>query len=174
MRTFAEILQSGRKRALLFGLTVFLPSLFIGLLTFRAFQGEEGRQEFQRKERQQKIIRFLETELNNWLFSLQSQSGPAGTVFKFQSHDNEIFLPELNVTISSYRASKPLSLSTEETQLWQETQKAGMRNRTKASLRETRVAYQRLVNHQPRLAPLAHLALLRQALEEKDFNDTDR
>ncbi len=174
MRTFAEVLRSGHKRAFLFGLTVFLPSLFIGLLTFRAFQGEESRQQFQRKERQHKIIRFLETELNNWLFSLQSHSGTADAVFKFQSKDNEILLPELNVTISSYRARKPLSLSTEEIRLWQEMQKAEMRNRAKASLRETRVAYQRLVNHQPRLAPLARLALLRLAVEQKDFNDADR
>jgi len=174
MRTFAEILRSGRKSALLFGLTVFFPSLFIGLLTFRAFQGEESRQEFQRKERQQKIIRFLETDLNNWLFSLQSHSRAAETFFRFQSDDDEIFLPELNVTISSYHARKPLLLSTEQVRLWQEMQKAENRNRAKASLRETREAYQRLANHQPRLAPLARLALLRLALEEKDFNDADR
>jgi signal transduction histidine kinase len=174
MRTFAETLPSGRKRALLFGLMVFLPSLFIGLLTFRAFQGEESRQQFQRKERQHRIVRSLETELNNSLFSLQSQSGPGDTVFKFQAHENEILLPALNVTISSYRPRKPLLLSTEELRLWQETQNAGMQRRTKGSLRETRAAYQHLVNRQPRLAPLARLALLRLALEEKDFNDTDR
>jgi hypothetical protein len=65
MRIFSEFLRGDPKWILLFGLTVLLPSLFIGLLALRTFEGKESRQQFQQKERQQQIVRFLETDLNN-------------------------------------------------------------------------------------------------------------
>ena len=175
VRTFPQYLRSGRKWVLLFGLTVLLPSLFIGLLALRTFKGEESRQQFRRKERQQQIIRFLETDLNNWLFSLQSHSKASETLFRFEIDDDQILFPELNITISSYRSRQPvLSLSTEEARLWQEAQKTEMQNRVNATLGKARPAYLQLVNQQPLIAPLARLALLRLALEEKDFNDATR
>jgi hypothetical protein len=127
MRTLSQFLRSGRKWVFLFGLTVLAPSLSIGLLALRAFKGEESRQQFQRKERQQQIIRLLETDLNTWLFSLQSQSKPSETLFRFQIDDDQIFFPELNINISSYRSRQPvLALSTEEARLWQEAQRTEM------------------------------------------------
>ena len=52
MRRLSAVLRT-RKWIFLFSLTVLLPSLFLGLLAIRAFQGEEIRQRYQSKERQQ-------------------------------------------------------------------------------------------------------------------------
>ena len=100
MRRLSEVLQSSRKWIFLFALTVLLPSLLLGLLAIRAFKGEEIRQRYQRKERQQQIVRLLETDLNSWLLSLQTDSKASKSLFKLQVGDDHIVLPDLNVIIT--------------------------------------------------------------------------
>ena len=112
MRRLSQVLQSSRKWIFLFALTVLLPSLLLGLLAIGAFKGEEIRQRYQRKERQQQIIRLLESDLNSWLFSLQTDSKNSESLFKLHVGDDRLVLPDLNVMILSHRSTDAfLSLS---------------------------------------------------------------
>ncbi len=173
MRHPWEFLRTGRKWIFLFGLTVLLPSLFLGLLSIRAFKGETIRQQYQRKERQQQIVRFLESDLNNWLFSLQTNSRrPSEHLFDFQIEGNDILFPALNVLISSSRSSRPgVSLSAEELRQWQQARITKMENSLSVTRAKARLSYQRIVQTQPRLAPLARLALLRLSLQGREYKE---
>ncbi|MDA2924571.1 hypothetical protein MYX65_07935 [Acidobacteria bacterium AH-259-L09] len=104
-------------------LTVLLPSVCLGLLALRAFQGEELRLLYQRKERQQQIVRLVENDLSSWLLSLRTDSTASESFLKLQIENDRIVLPDLNVEILNHRPSERLlSLSNEESRLWSEAQ----------------------------------------------------
>ncbi len=166
MRRLSAVLRT-RKWIFLFSLTVLLPSLFLGLLAIRAFQGEEIRQRYQSKERQQQIVRLLETDLNSWLVSLQTDFKASEPLFKLQIGDDRIVLPSLNVVILSHRSRDAfLGLSGAESRLWREAEVAEEKGHNRPSARSK---YSDLVKTQPRLAPLARLSLLRLSLQDKQF-----
>jgi len=166
MRRLSAVLRT-RKWIFLFSLTVLLPSLFLGLLAIRAFQGEEIRQRYQSKERQQQIVRLLETDLNSWLVSLQTDFKASEPLFKLQIGDDRIVLPSLNVVILSHRSRDAfLGLSGAESRLWREAEVAEGKGHNRPSARSK---YRDLVKTQPQLAPLARLSLLRLSLQDKQF-----
>ena len=74
MPSFSYLARKHRKWIGLFALTVVLPVLVLGILAVAAFRGEEARQSFQRRERQQQIARLLDADLTAWLVSLQGSS----------------------------------------------------------------------------------------------------
>lgn len=49
MRHLERIIQRGPRRIALLGGIVLLPAIALGLLAFRTFQGERGREEYQRR-----------------------------------------------------------------------------------------------------------------------------
>ena len=166
MRRLSAVLRT-RKWIFLFSLTVLLPSLFLGLLAIRAFQGEEIRQRYQSKERQQQIVRLLETELKSVLVSLQTDFKASEPLFKLQIGDDRIVLPSLNVVILSHRSrDATLGLSGAESRLWREAEVAEGKGHNRPS---ARLKYRDLVKTQPRLAPLARLSLLRLSLQDKQL-----
>jgi len=65
MRHLGRIIHQGPRRIALLGGIVLLPAVALGLLAFRTFQGEQVRGEYQRRERQQQILRLLESDLGD-------------------------------------------------------------------------------------------------------------
>ena len=161
MRHLSQVLQTSRGRILFFGLTVLLPSLFLGLLAVWAFQGEELRQRYQRKERQEQVVRLLESELNNWLFALPRESSAPKSLLSFEVEEDQLFLRDYNIVLSPRSRSGPaLGLSPQDSRLWWHTQAL----EGQVSPAKARSAYLRLAKTREQLGPLARLALLRLAL----------
>jgi signal transduction histidine kinase len=147
------------KRLHLFALIVLLPAAFLVGLTIRTFQGEILRERYQQQERQQQVSRLLESELNNWLRSLQSVETGEG-ITRFQLQEATVFLPELNILVSEQPRDSFLDTDMEPSQLDQAYSfEVKRRDANKA-----RFAYRRLLKKGGDVAALARLALLRLAL----------
>jgi len=98
MRCLGRMVHRGPRKILLLGAIVFLPAVALVLLAFRAFRGEQIREEYQRRERQQQILRLLESDLSNWILSRRENA--AGSRFDFEVRQSRILLPRLNVYLS--------------------------------------------------------------------------
>jgi signal transduction histidine kinase len=179
MRHLGRIIYRGSHRNALIGGIVLLPALALGLLAFRAFQGERVRAEYQHRERRQQILRLLESELSSWILSRCGQAG--GDTFAFEVRQNRIFLPRLNVYLTSDRlgASEP-RLSSRDSNLWRDAQTIEFRGQTAAAIQN----YRRLLSGDPAVSSWSKLALLRIALQRasssesavwlKEIQDTDQ
>ena len=121
MRLLGRIIDRGPRRITLLGVLVLLPAAALGLLAYRTFQGEQVREEYQRRERQQQILRLLESDLINWILS--RREGAAGNTFAFEVRQNRIFLPHLNVYVSPEHLWETESgLSSRDSILWRNAQ----------------------------------------------------
>lgn len=175
MRHFSEVLQSSRKWVALFALTVLFPALLLALVAVRAFRGEGSWQRYQEKERQEKTVRLLERDLDDWLFSIRSKPPTSDPLFTFQIRGDEILFPALNVTVSTYRLREAGSeLSSEDLRHWYETQRSEWVPETAGSHDKIHSVYLRLMETHPRLAPLARLSLFRIALQTRQSREAMR
>src|SRR5512136_2367237 len=98
MRHLGGGIDRGPRRIALLGAIVLLPAVALGLLAFRTFRGEQVREEYQRRERQQQILRLLESDLTNWILSRRENA--TGNKSAFEVRQNRILLPHLNVYLS--------------------------------------------------------------------------
>ena len=180
MRHFERIIQRGPRRIALLGGIVLLPAVALGLLAFRTFQGERVREEYQRRERQQQILRLLESDLGNWILSRcgEVDKGP----FVFEVRQNRILLSRLNVTLSPDHPRAPApGISARDANLWRDAQTVEFKGgQTAAAIQN----YRRLLSGDPAVAAWSKLALLRLALQRptstdaaawlKEIQDTDQ
>jgi signal transduction histidine kinase len=167
MRHLERIIQRGPRRIALLGGIVLLPAIALGLLAFRTFQGERGREEYQRRERRQQILRLLESDLSNWI---QSRCGEVEKgAFAFEVRQNRILLPRLNAYLSAdhQRAAVP-GLAARDANLWRAAQAAEFRGgETAAAIQD----YCRLLSGDPAVSSWSKLALLRLALLRAGSSD---
>jgi signal transduction histidine kinase len=146
---------------------VLLPAVALGLLAFRTFQGEQVRGEYQRRERQQQILRLLESDLSNWILS-RCGGGEKGA-FAFEVRQNRILLPRLNVYLSAdhQRAAAP-GLPARDANLWRAAQAVEFRGgESPAAIQH----YRRLLSGDPAVSSWSKLALLRLALQRAGSAD---
>ena len=109
MGVLRQRLRNSQRLILLFALIVLAPSLFVGYVSIRAIRTEQMRRQFQEKEQQRSIVRMLDADLRDWLFSFQGgASSPA--ILKFQIDGDRISFPDLGLTIPADRAKSPLPL----------------------------------------------------------------
>jgi len=180
MRHLGWIIYRGPRRIALLGGIVLLPAVALGLLAFRAFQGERVRAEYQRRERQQQILRLLESELSSWILS---RCGEADCdTFAFEVRQNRVLLPRLNVYLSPdhLRAPEP-RLSSRDSNLWRDAQAIEFQGDKPATVIQN---YRRLLSGDPAVSSWSKLALLRIALRRaassdagvwlKEIQDTDQ
>lgn len=155
MRRPWEFLRTARSWFVLFGLVVLLPSLCLGWFSLRALRGEQLRQRYAEGERRQQLVRFLDSDLNNWLFALQGAAQIPGG-FRFQIDRAELVAPALNVFVgdSPQRPANPR---------WEQ-----LRQTEGSAPAVARSTYHQLVETRSPSAPLARLALFRLASEEGD------
>jgi hypothetical protein len=152
----------------LFTVLVVLPAIALTLLSIRAFQGEASRAAYQRRERQQQVLRLLENDLRDWVLSLNRET--PGAVEGFEVRDAGVSLPRLNVFISpSHARATEVRLSDREAALWRQARAA--ESSAEARGASAAAAYRTLLTESPPLAPWARLALLRFSLQRGNCAD---
>ena len=167
MRLLGRIIDRGPRRITLLGVLVLLPAAALGLLAYRTFQGEQVREEYQRRERQQQILRLLESDLINWIMS--RREGAAGNTFALEVRQDRIFLPHLNVYVSTEHLWETESgLSRRDSILWRTAQSIEFRGGTTTAAVER---YQALLSGSPAISSWSRLALLRLSLKRGDSRD---
>jgi signal transduction histidine kinase len=166
MRGLERVVRLGWRWSVLFVLVMVLPTIALTLLSFRAFQGEASRAAFQRRERQQQLLRLLENDLREWVLVLRQQGGAPDSTAVFEVTDSRVFFPRLNVHLSAgYDHAAEVRLTTRESALWLAAQAAERGGAPPAP--SPAAAYRELLTRGPPLAPWARLALLRLALQQK-------
>ena len=100
MRGLKRVVRPGWRWMALFAVLVVLPAIALTLLSIRAFQGEASRAAFQRRERQQQVLRLLENDLRTWVLSLRRAKVAPGDLPAFEVRDGRVFFPRLNVSLS--------------------------------------------------------------------------
>jgi nitrogen-specific signal transduction histidine kinase len=94
-------LQRSRRLISLFAVMVLLPAVTFGVLIVRAVRNEGIQAAQQKAERQRHIVRLIEADLNNWLFSAQAGSAVSQALFRFRRERGRVVFP-------AYRLSLPL------------------------------------------------------------------
>jgi len=180
MRHLGWIIHHRPRRIALLAGIVLLPILALGLLAFRTLQTEQIREGYQRRERQQQILRLLESDLSNWIMSQSAKVEES--VLEFEIQENRVFLPHLNVYISTdYDRLAGPQLSDRDMKLWHNAQATEFRS---AKPTEAIQSYRRLISSDTVISSWAKLALLRLTLKHaaasdaalwlKEIEDTDQ
>src|SRR5512139_930303 len=99
MHHLGRMLHRGPRDILLLGVIVLLPAVALGLLALRTLQGEQARETYQRRERQQQILRLFERDLDDWIRSRRT-SAEEGR-FALEVRQGAVLLPRLNVSLSA-------------------------------------------------------------------------
>jgi signal transduction histidine kinase len=107
---FAEIAHRNRTVITVFVLIVLLPAGIFTALMIRAVRSERLRADYQRAQRQKHIIRLVEADLNNWLFSTHPESALSKAVLRFQVDGDRIVFPEFRLSLPSTAAPHRLPL----------------------------------------------------------------
>src|SRR5512139_3405680 len=153
MRHLGRMHRGPRGIALLGGI-VLLPAVALGLLTFRTLQGEQVREEYQRRERQRQILRLLESDLGNWILSRRGEVEE--NTFAFQVARSRVFLPRLNVYLSPDRERQAATrLTSQDSSLWRDAQGTELRGGNAAGATES---YRRLLSGNPVVSAWSKLA----------------
>ena len=167
MRGLQRVVHPGWRWMALFAVLVVLPAIALTLLSIRAFQGEASRAAFQRRERQQQVLRLLENELRDWILSLPERQPASGPTAIFEVRDTRVYFPDLNVSLSPDRARAiEVRLSGREAAIWEPARALEAPNTP--STAAASAAYRKLLVRGPPLASWARLALLRLALRERE------
>lgn len=94
------VAQLRRRRVLLlFLLMVLLPAVIFSVLIVRAVQSERLQAVHQRGEHQRQIVRLVEADLNDWLFTSGSDSAMAQALFSFRIEGDQVVFPEFHLSL---------------------------------------------------------------------------
>ncbi len=164
MDHLGRIAHRGPREILLLGVIVLLPAVALGLLALRTLQGEQVRETYQRRERQQQILRLVGRELSDWILSRRADA--ENERFALEVRQGAVLLPRLNVSLSAdgARAAAP-RLSGRDATSWQDAQAAEFRG---ANIADAAQKYRRLLGGSPIVSSWAQLALLRLAVQRGD------
>src|SRR5688572_11427518 len=83
---------------------VLLPASIFSVLIIDAVRSERVRAEHERTQRQRHIVRLIESDLNNWLFSNHAEAGVSKSLLKFRIGADRIEFPEFRLSLP-YRES---------------------------------------------------------------------
>lgn len=171
MQGLEPVGRPGWRWVALFTVLVVLPAIALTLLSIRAFQGEASRAAYQRRERQQQVLRLLENDLRDWCLSRDREPPGSPAVEVFEVGDSSLLLRRLNLFLSPGRErATEIRLSAKETASWQQARAAEATGRPDGA--SASAAYRRLAAGGPPLAPWARLALLRLSLRHRNCGDT--
>lgn len=111
MGVLRQRLRNNQRLIVLFVLIVLAPSLLVGYVSIRAIRSEQMRRQFQERERQRSLVRMLDADLRDWLFSFQGGAS-SQAILRFQIKGNRISFPDLALTIPADRTKSPNPFST--------------------------------------------------------------
>ncbi len=111
MGALRQRLRNHQRLIVLFVLIVLVPSVFVGYVSIRALRTEQMRQQFQEKERQRSMVRMLDADLRDWLFSFPGGASSLA-ILKFQIDGDRVSFPDLGITIPADRKKSPNPFST--------------------------------------------------------------
>lgn len=101
MRNLAQVLRRNHKVVALFVLMVLLPAVVFSILIARAIRSERMRLEYENTERQRQIVRLVEADLTNWLYSPAADSARAQAILRFELRDDRVIFPEFDLSLSA-------------------------------------------------------------------------
>ncbi len=99
MWEITHILGRHRRAIVLFALMVLLPASIFSVLIVRALRSERIRVAYDRTERQRHIVRLVEADLNNWLFSTDARSAVSKSLLRFQLAGDQIVFPAFALSL---------------------------------------------------------------------------
>ena len=111
MKYWSEISRRDRTAAVLFTVMVLLPSLFLAAVSLRTIRAEDARQNVQRAQRQTQIAELANSDLNEWLFSVEPDGASSEALLKFKVENGRPVFPDLNVAVPLDRQGGPLPSS---------------------------------------------------------------
>lgn len=85
----------------LFVLMVLVPAAVFSILIVRGIRSERGRLEYEKTQRQRQIVRLIEADLTNWLFSASADSARAKALLRFEVRGDRVVVPEFQLSLSA-------------------------------------------------------------------------
>lgn len=101
MRNLGRLVRGNRKVIAPFVLMVLLPAAAFSVLIVRALRGEEARSAYDAQQRQRQIVRLVEADLRNWLFSVSGTSARAEASLTFEAAGDRVTFPEFGLSLSA-------------------------------------------------------------------------
>ncbi|MBI3049823.1 MAG: HAMP domain-containing histidine kinase [Acidobacteria bacterium] len=98
MRSLLENVRRSHKVVALFGLMVLLPAVVFGVLIVRAVRSERARLAYDRAQRQQQIVQFVEADLRSWLFSPGPGAARGDALVRFDIQADRIVFPDFQLS----------------------------------------------------------------------------
>jgi two-component system phosphate regulon sensor histidine kinase PhoR len=99
MSRLGHVLGRHRRAVVLLVLMVLLPASAFTVLTIRAVQTERVRADHERTRRQRQIVRLVEADLYNWLFSMRAGSALSTSLLRFRIDGDRILFPEFQLSV---------------------------------------------------------------------------
>lgn len=84
---------------MLFVLMVLLPASIFSVLIVGAVRSERVRAEYEKTERQRHIVRLVEADLTNWLFSTHAEAALSRSLLRFELAADQITFPEFRLSL---------------------------------------------------------------------------
>jgi signal transduction histidine kinase len=95
------MLRGSHKVVALFIVMVFLPAATFSVLLVRATRSERARLAYEDTQRQRQIVRLVEADLKNWLFSPGPDSANGHALLPFEVQGDRIVFPQFDLSLSS-------------------------------------------------------------------------
>lgn len=100
MRDLAHKLRRSHKVAALFVFMVLLPAAVFTVLIVRGVRSERLRVEYENGQRRRQIVRLVEADLRNWLFSGGADGAEAEALLSFDVREDRIVFPGFDLSLS--------------------------------------------------------------------------
>lgn len=101
VRVPLDLVRRNRFVITLFVLMVLLPAAIFGALMMRAVGSERIQADYYTAERQQLIVRLVESDLNKWLFSTNPGSAVEKALLTFRLEGDRIIFPDAELSLPS-------------------------------------------------------------------------
>ena len=80
---------------------VLLPVAVFTVLIVRGVRSERMRVEYESAQRHRQVVKLVEADLRNWLFSAGADGAAAGALLAFDVRDDRIVFPAFNLSLSA-------------------------------------------------------------------------
>ena len=119
---------------------VLVPAGIFSALIIRAVRSDRIRADYQTTERQKHIVRLVEADLNNWLFSTHAESAISKALLTFRVDGDRIVFPEYQLALPSTAAParRPLPPTSDATSITRQSISERYHPRIQAFLRDLR------------------------------------
>lgn len=100
MRNLARRLRRNQKVVALFVFMLLLPAAAFAVLIVRGMRTERLRVEDENAQRRHQIVRLVEADLKNWVFSAGADGAQADALLSFEVRDGRILFPRFGLSLS--------------------------------------------------------------------------